>query len=52
MWQAQKGGLTASREHANAHQDRQERPLGGYAVVLAAFATPPTSVRATLSVEL
>jgi Protein of unknown function (DUF1360) len=39
MQQAQNRVLTAAREHANAYQDGQERPLGGYATVLAMFAS-------------
>jgi hypothetical protein len=39
MQQAQKRVVAAVREHANAYRDGQERPLGGYAAVLAVFAT-------------
>jgi Protein of unknown function (DUF1360) len=39
MQQAQKRVVAAAREHANAYRDGRERPLGGYATVLAVFAT-------------
>ena len=39
MQQVQNGVVTAAREHANAYRDGQERPLGGYATVLAVFAS-------------
>jgi hypothetical protein len=39
MQQAQNGVIAAAREHANAYSNGQERPLRGYATVLAAFAS-------------
>jgi hypothetical protein len=39
MHQAQNAVVTAAREHADAYRDGQERPLGGYATVLAVFAS-------------
>jgi hypothetical protein len=39
MQQPRTGLVTAAREHANAYRDGQERPLGGYAKVLAVFAS-------------
>jgi len=39
MQQAQNGVVTAAREHANAYSNGQGRPLAGYAMVLAVFAS-------------
>ena len=39
MTQAQNGVATVAKEHADAYRDGEDRPLGGYAVVLAVFAS-------------
>jgi hypothetical protein len=39
MQQAHNGVNTAVRKHAEAYSDGEERPLGGYATVLAVFAS-------------
>jgi Protein of unknown function (DUF1360) len=39
MQQAHNGVKTAVRKHAEAYSDGEERPLGGYATVLAVFAS-------------
>jgi hypothetical protein len=39
MQQVQNGVITAAREHADAYRDGHERPLVGYATVLALFAS-------------
>lgn len=39
MTQAQNGVAAAAKEHAEAYSDGEDRPLGGYAVVLAVFAS-------------
>jgi hypothetical protein len=39
MQQAQNAVVTVAREHADAYRDGHDRPLGGYATVLAVFAS-------------
>src|SRR3954447_20561700 len=39
MQQAQNDGLAAAREQANTYRDGEDRPLGGYVMVLAVFAS-------------
>src|SRR4051794_41744190 len=39
MQQAQNRLITTAQEQANAYRDGEERPLGGYAAVLAVFAS-------------